>query len=61
SARISVPGAQLSVSLPAGTTSWMTITAIRTRDGSAGGQFGISELTLDGDVKFPKDAMAVVL
>ncbi len=47
SARISEPGAQVSVSLPAGTTSWMTITAIRTRDGTAGGQFGISELTLD--------------
>ncbi|WP_228806634.1 alpha-(1-_3)-arabinofuranosyltransferase, partial [Nocardia cyriacigeorgica] len=47
SARISEPGAQVSISLPAGTTSWMTITAIRTRDGTAGGQFGISELTLD--------------
>ncbi|WP_280233826.1 alpha-(1-_3)-arabinofuranosyltransferase [Nocardia cyriacigeorgica] len=47
STRISEPGAQVSVSLPAGSTSWLTITAIRTKDGTGGGQFGISELTLD--------------
>ncbi|WP_256671619.1 alpha-(1-_3)-arabinofuranosyltransferase [Nocardia cyriacigeorgica] len=47
SARISEPGAQVSISLPAGSTSWLTVTAIRTKDGTGGGQFGISELTLD--------------
>lgn len=47
SARITEPGAQVSISLPAGRTEWLTITAIRTEGGSGGGQFGISELTLD--------------
>ncbi|WUD69846.1 alpha-(1-_3)-arabinofuranosyltransferase [Nocardia sp. NBC_00508] len=47
SVRISEPGAPVSVSLPAGKTEWLTITAIRTEDGSGGGQFGISELALD--------------
>lgn len=45
--RIPEPGAPVSVSLPAGKTRWLTITAIRTETGKAGGQFGISELTLD--------------
>ncbi|WP_378743318.1 alpha-(1-_3)-arabinofuranosyltransferase family protein [Nocardia brasiliensis] len=45
--RIPEPGAQVSVSLPAGKTQWVTITAIRTETGKRGGQFGISELTLD--------------
>ncbi|MFD0365511.1 alpha-(1-_3)-arabinofuranosyltransferase [Nocardia sp. GCM10030253] len=47
SARIPEPGAPVSISLPAGPTSWLTITAIRTETGTWGGQFGISELTLD--------------
>ncbi|WP_245673141.1 alpha-(1-_3)-arabinofuranosyltransferase [Nocardia lijiangensis] len=47
SARITEPGATVSISLPAGSTDWLTITAIRTEGGSGGGQFGISELTLD--------------
>ncbi len=46
SARIAEPGASVSVSLPAGTTDWLTITAIRTENGTRGDQFGISELTL---------------
>ncbi|MFX0574169.1 alpha-(1-_3)-arabinofuranosyltransferase domain-containing protein [Nocardia nepalensis] len=47
SARIPEPGAPVSISLPAGKTDWLSITAIRTEDGTRGGQFGISELTLD--------------
>ncbi|WP_433681444.1 alpha-(1-_3)-arabinofuranosyltransferase [Nocardia sp. CA-119907] len=47
SARIPEPGAPVSISLPAGQTDWLSITAIRTEDGTRGGQFGISELTLD--------------
>ncbi|MGK8521096.1 alpha-(1-_3)-arabinofuranosyltransferase [Nocardia asteroides] len=47
SVRVSEPGAPVSLSLPAGRTDWLTITAIRTEGGSSGGQFGISELTLD--------------
>ncbi|MEU7630259.1 alpha-(1-_3)-arabinofuranosyltransferase [Nocardia sp. NPDC049220] len=47
SVRIPEPGTPVSVSLPAGTTDWLTITAIRTEGGSSGGQFGISELALD--------------
>lgn len=45
--RITEPGKPVSVSLPAGQTQWVTITAIRTETGTSGGQFGISELTLD--------------
>ncbi|WP_433757658.1 alpha-(1-_3)-arabinofuranosyltransferase domain-containing protein [Nocardia sp. CA-135398] len=47
SARIPEPGMPVSISLPAGKTDWLTITAIRTEDGTRGGQFGVSELTLD--------------
>lgn len=47
SARIPEPGAPVSISLPAGATDWLTITAIRTEGGARGGQFGISELSLD--------------
>ncbi|WP_083874721.1 alpha-(1-_3)-arabinofuranosyltransferase [Nocardia paucivorans] len=47
SARIGKPGEPMAVSLPAGSTDWVTITAIRTEGGSAGGQFGISEVGLD--------------
>jgi len=46
-ARISKPGVPVSVSLPPGRTDWLTITAIATESGSAGGQFGISEVGLD--------------
>ncbi|WP_280449024.1 alpha-(1-_3)-arabinofuranosyltransferase [Nocardia brasiliensis] len=45
--RIPEPGTPVSVSLPAGKTTWVTITAVRTETGKRGGQFGISELTLD--------------
>ncbi len=47
SARITEPGAPVNVALPAGRTDWVMITAARTETGTAGGQFGISELTLD--------------
>ncbi|WP_406282413.1 alpha-(1-_3)-arabinofuranosyltransferase [Nocardia sp. NBC_00881] len=47
SLRVPEPGVPVSVSLPAGTTEWLTITAIRTEGGSRGGQFGISELALN--------------
>ncbi|MBF6176150.1 DUF3367 domain-containing protein [Nocardia blacklockiae] len=45
-ARISEPGATVSVSLPPGRTDWLRIMATRTEGGSAGGQFGISEVGL---------------
>ncbi|QBS42028.1 alpha-(1-_3)-arabinofuranosyltransferase [Nocardia sp. CS682] len=45
--RIPEPGTPVSVSLPAGKTQWVTITAIRTENGKRGGQFGISEIALD--------------
>nr|WP_307817282.1 alpha-(1->3)-arabinofuranosyltransferase [Nocardia acididurans] len=44
SARIAEPGKPVSISLPPGSTRWIKITASRTENGSAGGQFGISEL-----------------
>ncbi|WP_435826171.1 alpha-(1-_3)-arabinofuranosyltransferase [Nocardia asteroides] len=47
STRITEPGAPATVALPAGKTDWVMITAARTETGTAGGQFGISELTLD--------------
>ncbi|MGO4616144.1 alpha-(1-_3)-arabinofuranosyltransferase [Nocardia sp. 2YAB30] len=47
SVRVPEPGVPVSVSLPAGTTDWLTITATRTEGGSRGGQFGISELALN--------------
>ncbi|WP_280339189.1 alpha-(1-_3)-arabinofuranosyltransferase [Nocardia neocaledoniensis] len=47
SARITEPGAPVNVALPAGETDWVMITAARTETGTSGGQFGISELTLD--------------
>lgn len=46
STRIDETGEQESVSLPAGSTDWLTITAIRTAGDSSGSQFGISELSL---------------
>ncbi|MFC8044897.1 alpha-(1-_3)-arabinofuranosyltransferase family protein [Nocardia sp. NPDC057353] len=47
SARITEPGAPVSVSLPAGSTDWVSVTAIRTEGSTRGGQFGISEIALD--------------
>ncbi|MFR9750465.1 alpha-(1-_3)-arabinofuranosyltransferase family protein [Nocardia sp. 004] len=47
STKVGEPGTPVSVSLPPGTTDWLTITAIRTENGSRVSQFGISELTLD--------------
>ncbi|MEV6770636.1 alpha-(1-_3)-arabinofuranosyltransferase [Nocardia sp. NPDC051030] len=46
-ARITEPGTPVTISLPPGSTNWIKITAARTENGSAGGQFGISELALD--------------
>ncbi|MCX4096313.1 alpha-(1-_3)-arabinofuranosyltransferase family protein [Nocardia sp. alder85J] len=46
-ARITTPGAPVQVSLPPGRTDWLTVTAIRTESGTPGGQFGVSELSLD--------------
>ncbi|MCM6777449.1 DUF3367 domain-containing protein [Nocardia sp. CDC159] len=46
-ARISEPGVPVSVSLPPGRVDWLTITATRTENGTGGGQFGISELSLE--------------
>ncbi|GAB4589735.1 alpha-(1-_3)-arabinofuranosyltransferase [Nocardia sp. IFM 10818] len=45
-ARVTEPGAPVSISLPPGATDWIRITAKRTENGSRGGQFGISELSL---------------
>ncbi|WTZ54929.1 alpha-(1-_3)-arabinofuranosyltransferase [Nocardia sp. NBC_01388] len=46
-ARISEPGVPVPVALPPGKTDWVKITAASTENGSSGGQFGISELSLD--------------
>ncbi|MBO0854015.1 MAG: DUF3367 domain-containing protein [Nocardia sp.] len=45
-ARISEPGTPVSVSLPAGKTDWLSITATQTENGTGGGQFGVSEVSL---------------
>ncbi|MEV5648202.1 alpha-(1-_3)-arabinofuranosyltransferase family protein [Nocardia sp. NPDC052254] len=45
-ARITKPGDPVSISLPPGRTSWLTITATDTENGTGGGQFGISEVNL---------------
>ncbi|NNH74405.1 DUF3367 domain-containing protein [Nocardia uniformis] len=47
SARIPEPGTPVNISLPPGKTHWIKITATQTDNGSRGGQFGISELTLN--------------
>ncbi|MFJ4658644.1 alpha-(1-_3)-arabinofuranosyltransferase family protein [Nocardia sp. NPDC088792] len=47
SARITAPGEPVAISLPPGNTSWIKVTAAHTEDGSGGGQFGISELSVD--------------
>ncbi|MGV9676149.1 alpha-(1-_3)-arabinofuranosyltransferase domain-containing protein [Nocardia sp. NPDC003482] len=46
-ARITEPGAPVTVSLPPGSTDWLTVTATRTENGTGGGQFGISEISLE--------------
>ncbi|GAB2522790.1 alpha-(1-_3)-arabinofuranosyltransferase [Nocardia heshunensis] len=46
-ARITEPGTPTSISLPPGATGWIKVTAMNTEDGSAGGQFGISEIAVD--------------
>ncbi|WP_330185617.1 alpha-(1-_3)-arabinofuranosyltransferase [Nocardia sp. NBC_01503] len=47
SARITEPGAPVSIALLPGKTDWIQITAASTENGSAGGQFGISELSIE--------------
>ncbi|OBF82686.1 hypothetical protein A5791_04220 [Mycobacterium sp. 852002-51163_SCH5372311] len=44
--RFSEPGKPLTTALPYGETSWVRITATATDDGSAGVQFGITDLTV---------------
>ncbi|MBY6539439.1 DUF3367 domain-containing protein [Rhodococcus sp. BP-349] len=45
-ARITEPGAPVTVSLPAGTTTRIRVTATQTENGSVGAQFGVSDLRL---------------
>ncbi|MRH86540.1 DUF3367 domain-containing protein [Nocardia sp. SYP-A9097] len=47
SARITEPGVPVSIALLPGKTDWIQITAASTENGSAGGQFGISELGIE--------------
>ncbi|MDG3015775.1 alpha-(1-_3)-arabinofuranosyltransferase [Speluncibacter jeojiensis] len=47
--RVSKPGEKVSVALPGGSTDWIKITAIGTENGTAGVQFGLSELTVRHD------------
>jgi len=47
SVKIDKPGEPVDVSLPSGTTPWLRILATHVEDGSAGFQFGISELAID--------------
>ncbi|MFZ2177047.1 MAG: alpha-(1-_3)-arabinofuranosyltransferase, partial [Rhodococcus sp. (in: high G+C Gram-positive bacteria)] len=44
--KVTQPGEPISVSVPGGKTPWIRITAIRTENGSAGTQFGISEVAV---------------
>ncbi|MBX8688196.1 DUF3367 domain-containing protein [Mycobacterium sp. 20091114027_K0903767] len=46
SLRFDTPGQQLTVPLPVGETPWVRITAVATDDGSAGVQFGITDLSV---------------
>lgn len=45
-ARITTPGEPVVVSLPAGTTSTIRITATQTEDGSSGAQFGLADVSV---------------
>ncbi|WP_072688946.1 alpha-(1-_3)-arabinofuranosyltransferase [Rhodococcus marinonascens] len=57
--KVDAPGEPITVSVPGGATPWVRITATRTENGSAGTQFGISELSVedfsdpDGPVTVP--------
>lgn len=46
SLRFDTPGQQLTVPLPVGETPWVRVTAVATDDGSAGVQFGITDLSV---------------
>lgn len=56
--RIAKPGDLETVALPGSRIEWISITARQTEDGSAGGQFGISELSVD-DYSDPQNPFAV--
>lgn len=56
--RIAEPGDLETVALPGGAIEWISITARQTEDGSAGGQFGISELSVD-DYSDPANPLPV--
>src|SRR5699024_1327242 len=43
------PGEQVTVPLPLGRTSWIRIEAVRTADGTAGRQFGLTQVQVAGD------------
>ncbi|WP_276520781.1 alpha-(1-_3)-arabinofuranosyltransferase domain-containing protein [Tomitella gaofuii] len=45
-AAVPEPGAEVTVPIPPGTTRWIRIEAVRTADGTAGRQFGLSEVSL---------------
>ncbi|WP_370512232.1 alpha-(1-_3)-arabinofuranosyltransferase [Skermania sp. ID1734] len=45
-ARITKPGKPVTIALPGGRTGWVRIVAMATEDGSAGSQFGISEVAV---------------
>ncbi|MEV0945289.1 alpha-(1-_3)-arabinofuranosyltransferase family protein [Rhodococcus sp. NPDC049939] len=45
--KVDAPGEPITVSVPGGATPWVRITATRTQNGSAGTQFGISELSVE--------------
>ncbi|WP_206038099.1 DUF3367 domain-containing protein [Rhodococcus sp. HNM0569] len=45
--KIDKPGEPVTVSLPGGSTPWVQITAMRTENGSAGVQFGISDVQVE--------------
>ncbi|AOW91710.1 hypothetical protein BFN03_00770 [Rhodococcus sp. WMMA185] len=45
--KVDAPGEPITVSVPGGPTPWVRITATRTENGSAGAQFGISELSVE--------------
>ncbi|QDQ90867.1 DUF3367 domain-containing protein [Rhodococcus sp. WB9] len=45
--KVDAPGKPIAVSVPGGVTPWVRITATRTENGSAGTQFGISEVSVE--------------
>lgn len=56
--RIAEPGDLETVALPGTEIEWISVTAKQTEDGSAGGQFGISELSVD-DYSDPQNPFPV--